>query len=94
MEHIVELKRWGNSLSVRIPKNILAKADINELPVKFEISVNRNKDIVLKKYKDNKSLKDIFKNFDYEKYWSDWEKENHNKSKELDFGDRAGREIF
>ena len=47
MEHIVELKRWGNSLSVRIPKNILAKADINELPVKFEINVNKNKDIVL-----------------------------------------------
>ena len=94
MEHIVELKRWGNSLSVRIPKNILAKADINELPVKFEINVNKNKDIVLKKYKDNKSLKDIFKNFDYEKYWSDWEKENPNKSKELDFGNPVGREIF
>ena len=94
MKRTIELKRWGNSLSVRIPKSILDKADINELPVKFEISVNRNKDIVLKKYKDNKSLKDIFKNFDYEKYWSDWEKENPNKSKELDFGDRAGREIF
>lgn len=94
MKRIVELKRWGNSLSVRIPKSILDKADINELPVKFEISVNRNKDIVLKKYKDNKSLKDIFKNFDYEKYWSDWEKENPNKSKELDFGDPVGREIF
>ncbi|WP_279155605.1 MULTISPECIES: AbrB/MazE/SpoVT family DNA-binding domain-containing protein [Bacillota] len=94
MERTVELKRWGNSLSVRIPKSILDKADINELPVKFEISVNRNKDIVLKKYKDNKSLKDIFKNFDYEKYWSDWEKENPNKSKELDSGDLIGREIF
>lgn len=94
MKRTIELKRWGNSLSVRIPKSILDKADINELPVKFEISVNRNKDIVLKKYKDNKSLKDIFKNFDYEKYWSDWEKENPNKSKELDFGDPVGREIF
>ena len=94
MERTVELKRWGNSLSVRIPKSILDKADINELPVKFEISVNRNKDIVLKKYKDNKSLKDIFKNFDYEKYWSDWEKENPIKSKELDFGNPVGREIF
>ena len=94
MEHIDELKRCGNSLSVRIPKNILAKADINELQVKFEINENKNKDIVLKKYKDNKSLKDVFKNFDYKKYWSDWEKENPNKSKELDFGDRAGREIF
>ena len=94
MKRTIELKRWGNSLSVRIPKSILDKADINELPVKFEISVNRNKDIVLKKYKDNKSLKDIFKNFDYEKYWSDWEKENPNKSKELDFGHPVGREIF
>lgn len=47
----VELKQWGNSLAVRLPKTILSKAGINELPTKFDVTVNKNNEIVLKKTK-------------------------------------------
>ena len=67
----VELKQWGNSLAVRLPKTILSKAGINELPTKFDVTVNKNNEIVLKKQKEPESLKELFKGFDYKKYWSD-----------------------
>ena len=70
----VDLKKWGNSLAVRLPKTILSKAGISELPAKFDITVNKNNEIILKKQKEPESLKELFKGFDYEKYWSDWEK--------------------
>lgn len=40
----VELKQWGNSLAVRLPK-----AGVSELPTKFEIIVNEQNEIILKK---------------------------------------------
>lgn len=90
----VELKQWGNSLAVRLPKTILSKAGINELPTKFDVTINKNNEIVLKKQKEPESLKELFKGFDYKKYWSDWEKENPGKSKEEDWGGPVGREVF
>lgn len=40
------------------------------------------------------SLKDLFKDFDYKKYWADWEAEHPDQSKELDWGKPVGREIL
>ena len=90
----VELKQWDNTLAVRLLKTILSKAGASELPTKFEITVNKQNEIILKKQKEPESLKELFKGFDYKKYWSDWEKENPGKSKEEDWGEPVGREIF
>lgn len=46
------------------------------------------------KQEKTKSLKELFKGFDYKKYWSDWEKENPGKSKEEDWGEPVGQEVF
>lgn len=90
----VELKQWGNSLAVRLPKAVLSKAGVSELPTKFEIIVNEQNEIILKKQKEPKDLKELFKGFDYKKYWADWKKENSDKSKEEDWGEPVGREVF
>ena len=49
---------------------------VSELPTKFEIIVNEQNEIILKKQKEPKDLKELFKGFDYKKYWADWKKEN------------------
>lgn len=36
----------------------------------------------------------LFKDFDYQKYWADWEKEHPNQSKEYNFGKPVGKEIW
>ena len=40
------------------------------------------------------NLKSLFKDFDYEKYWKEWEEEHHGESKEECWGAPVGREIF
>lgn len=40
-----------------------------------------------------KSLKSLFKDFDYKKYWADWSKEHPNAYKETDSGKPLGKEF-
>ena len=89
----VNLRQRGNSLSVRLPKSVLTQAGISGLPTEFNVEV-KNDEIILKKQKKPTSLKELFKDFDYKKYWSDWEKEHPNQSKELDTSGPVGRELF
>ena len=49
---------------------------------------------MLKKNKKPQNLKELFKGFDYEKYWDEWEKEHPNESKEYDCGKPQGREVW
>nr|DAJ54870.1 MAG TPA: immunoglobulin heavy chain variable region addiction, camel antibody, addiction.65A [Caudoviricetes sp.] len=42
--------------------------------------------------KKESSLSQLFKGFDYKKYWEDWNKEHPNQSKEFDWGEPVGRE--
>lgn len=92
---VLKLKKWGNSHGLILPKSILRKAHIDSENIAFEVSVNNKDEIILKSKKDEpKSLKELFQNFDYKKYWSDYEKENHGKSKEMDWGKPVGREVF
>lgn len=93
MTRTVELKKWGNSLAVRLPKKVLNEAKVSELPTKFDVSVKDNK-IILEEQKKPQSLKEIFDGFDYKKYWADWEKEHPNQSKEIDWNQPSGRELF
>lgn len=57
----VELKQWGNSLAVRLPKAVLSKAGVSELPTKFEIIVNEQNEIILKKQKEPKIWRSFLK---------------------------------
>lgn len=41
-----------------------------------------------------KSLKELFKGFDYKKYWAEWDKQHPNESKGIDLGKPQGKEIF
>lgn len=64
------------------------------LPTKFDIEVNKDNEIVLKKQKKPESLKDFLTVLIIKKYWSDWEKEHPNQSKEIDSDELVGREII
>lgn len=90
----VTLKKWGNSQGIRIPKSVLNKLGIDEANTVFDLTINDQNEIVLKKQKKPESLKELFAGFDYEKYWSDWNKENPGKSKEVDWGGPVGKEIW
>lgn len=94
MTNTTELKKWGNSQAVRLPKSILTQAGIGTEPTTFDVTVNSKKEIILTKKKSPESLKDLFEGFDYKKYWDDWNKEHPNESKEFDLGDPVGRELL
>ncbi len=39
-------------------------------------------------------LKELFKGFDYKKYWAEWNQEHSGESKEINWGESVGREKF
>lgn len=86
----VSLRKWGNSQAIRIPKKILNEAGINNTNADFNISVNKDKEIVLKETKKPQTLDELFDGFNYKQYW----KIQNTKSKELDWGKPVGKEIF
>lgn len=92
MSKTIELKKWGNSLAVRLPKSLLTKIGVDELPTTFDVKINENKEIILRPKKESK-LAQRFEGFNYKKYWADWEKENPGKSKEMDWGEPVGKEM-
>ncbi|MCT7757092.1 MAG: AbrB/MazE/SpoVT family DNA-binding domain-containing protein [Lactobacillus iners] len=57
----VNLKQWGNSMVVRLPKSVLTQAGIGNSPTVFDISVNNDKEIILRKKKKPQNLKDLLK---------------------------------
>lgn len=89
----VKLEKWGNSQGIRLPKSILNEAHIKPNDT-FIVKIDKNKNIILEKKKKPQNLKELFDGFDYKKYWADWEKEHPGQSKEVDWGDPQGREIF
>ena len=91
----VELKKWGNSLAVRLPKKVLYKAGIEGMPTTFDVvALNGNIVLIPQQQKPRaKSLKELFRGFDYKAYWDKWEKEHPHESKEVDWGKPVGKEI-
>lgn len=89
---VLMLKKWGNSQGLIIPKEVLKQANINSQNPKFDVRVTHNNEIVLKENKTD--LKSLFKDFDYKKYWSEYEDQHKTQSKELDWGKPIGREVF
>ncbi len=84
---LLTLSKWGNSLSVRIPKKILDsfKLENND---KLSYKVENNK-IILTPEKKESPLRKMFDGFDTEAYFK-----NELKNKEDDWGQPQGREDF
>lgn len=88
----IKLKKWGNSQGIILPKKVLHEAGIDlDIPQKFEVQV-KNDQLILTPVKPKQSLKDLFRGFDYKKYWQEYDKTH--QTKEADFGKPQGREIF
>lgn len=90
----VRVKKWGNSQGVILPKHVLSAIGVENVDVDLNLEITKNKKIVLKKAEKPITIDDLFKDFDYKKYWSNWEKEHQNQSKEVNFGEPVGKEIF
>lgn len=88
----IKLKKWGNSQGIILPKKVLREAGIDpSLPQEFEVQV-KDDQLILTPVKSNQTLKDLFKGFDYKKYWQEYDKAH--RTKEANFGKPQGREIF
>lgn len=91
------LKPWGNSQGIMISKSILKELGINKKEAVFNYKVKNGKLILEKDQKlkpQFKSMEEFIGNFDYNKYWDDWEQEHPGESKEYDWGAPVGKEII
>lgn len=89
----VTVKKWGNSQGIRLPKYVLKAIDVTDVNTELTLTINNNEEIVLEKARESLTIDKLFKGFDYEKYWSDWDKEHSNQSKETDFGKPVDKEL-
>lgn len=80
---IISLSKWGNSHAIRLPKELMEKAELS-VNDKIVVSVN-GKEIVLKKLEESHSAKLVqrFQNYD-----GDY------KCQELEAGSDVGKEVF
>lgn len=81
-----------DGLILKIPNEYLVQARI-KAEDQLKVYVNNSNQLELEKV-TNKSINDLFKDFDYKKYWREWEKEHPGQSKEVDWGGPQGREIW
>lgn len=75
------IRKWGNSQGVCIPKFILEALQWGE---NEQITISAENDtIVIKRAQDRKSIKELFENY-HEEY----------DSQEIDWGESKGKEIW
>lgn len=84
---VLTLSRWGNSLSVRIPKKILDSFKLTS-DDKLTYTVEKNR-IILTPEKKESPLRKMFDGFDSAEYF-----ENEQGNKEDDWGTPQGKEDF
>ncbi|MFS1511057.1 AbrB/MazE/SpoVT family DNA-binding domain-containing protein [Chengkuizengella sp. SCS-71B] len=78
---ITTVQKWGNSLAVRIPKNIAENISI-EQGTEIEMSVTENQNIILKQKKKTPTLEELLAKITPE-----------NRHDEIDFG-TEGNELI
>lgn len=84
---VLTLSRWGNSLSIRIPKKILNSFGLtNDDKLAYKVEKNQ---IILTPEKKESSLRKMFDGFDTKAYF-----QNEHKNKEVDWGKPQGKERF
>lgn len=88
-----KISKWGNSQGVRLPKRMLSQIGINDDDGQIsdqvvDMTVVDGK-IVIEKSPETSKLAQLFEGFDLEKY-----NQEHQGSRELDWGEDVGNEIF
>lgn len=74
----IKLKKWGNSQGIILPKKVLREAGLDpDTLQKFNVEV-KDDQLILTPVKPDQTLKDLFKGFDYKKYWQEYDKLNLN----------------
>lgn len=83
------IKKWGNSQGILLSKKLLNSVGITD-PINHPVDVDVEDDkIIIHKIDSKLTIKDLFKNFDREKYF----KENSG-NREIDWGEPVGREVW
>jgi antitoxin MazE len=77
------IKRWGNSAAVRIPRNILTQANLEE-GTDVEIVLAKEGEITLRAVRKRQSIQELFADYD----------EGFFQTEELDWGKPQGNEIW
>ena len=80
---IATIKRWGNSAAVRIPRQILSQANIEE-GSDIEFILSKDGEITLRAVRKRKSIQEIFADYDDDFLQTD----------ETDWGDPQGDETW
>lgn len=84
---VLTLSKWGNSLSIRIPKNVLDILKLsNNDKVSYQLKDNK---IILRPEKNESPLRKMFDGFDSIEYFK-----NEQGNKEDDWGVPQGKEDF
>ncbi len=84
---VLTLSKWGNSLSIRIPKKLLDRLNLtSDDKVSYQLADNK---IILTPEKKESPLRKMFDGFDTEAYFK-----NEPKNKEFNWGKPQGKEIF
>jgi len=77
------IKRWGNSAAVRIPRHVLAQANLEE-GTDVEIVFEKEGEITLRAIRKRKSIQELFADFDGGFY----------QTEEVDWGKPQGDEVW
>lgn len=85
----LNLSKWGNSMAIRLPKDVLKRFDLTEHD-ELILTVRDDQMILTPKKKTSK-LDQLFENFDLTAYRASLNPEEPN---EIDWGESVGKEIF
>ena len=77
-----QVKKWGNSLGLRIPKVLARQLEINDGST-VNININNNKLEIIPLQKNNYNLSEMLANIN-----------KHNIHNEIETGEPAGNEIW
>ena len=77
------IKRWGNSAAVRIPRNVLAQANLEE-GADVEIISSKEGEITLRAVRKRKSIQELFADYDG----------GFLQTEEIDWGKPQGEEVW
>ena len=77
------IKRWGNSAAVRIPRSVLAKANLEE-GTDVDIIFEKEGEITLRAIRKRKSIQELFADYDGGSY----------QTEEIDWGKPQGEEVW
>ena len=77
------IRRWGNSAAVRLPRNILSQANLEE-GTDVEIILSKEGEITLRAVRKRKNIQELFADYD----------ESFFQTEEIDWGKPQGEEVW